>query len=76
VNVVPDPVVQLVPLLILYSQVVAPVASVTVTVPLFVVPEGNDTLGAEGAVVSITMVCEADATETFPAGSVAFAVIV
>ena len=32
--------------------------------------------GAEGGVVSITRVCAADATETFPAGSVAFAVIV
>ena len=52
-NNVPDPVVQLDPL-ILYAQVVAPLANVTVTVVFIVVPEGNDTVGGEGAVVSTT----------------------
>ena len=33
-------------------------------------------VGGEGAVVSIIIVCDADVTDTFPAGSVAFAVIV
>ena len=60
------------------NVIVSPVTPVPVIVGV-VSAVGLDIVlipGAEGAVVSITMVCEADATDIFPAGSVAFAVIV
>ena len=62
-----------------YNVIVSPIVPVPLIVGvLSVVGVGVIVLipGAEGGVVSITRVCASDATEMFPAGSVAFAVIV
>ena len=53
---------------------VAPLANVTVTIVLIVVPEGNDTVGG-GTDASITMVCDVDGSDSIPPELVAVAII-
>jgi hypothetical protein len=61
------------------NVIVSPVTPVPVIVGVLLLVEVGDIvlmIGAEGAVVSITRVCAADADDTTPPELVAFAVIV